>query len=323
MSRDPAAESFRTRLMEPKDWSDVARLIYLSLNVWTERNRGFKPVQDDWQTMLVFPRVYESLDPNCCVLVEEIESGRIAGSCFFHPRPTHVALGILNTHPDFFGRGVASRLLKYVVDFTEKEGKPLRLVSGATNLDSFSLYSRAGFVPTCFFQDLTFKVPEEGVAVQTQPGCTLRDMTEDDVPAVVALEKELVGIDRERDYRFFLKNEGGIWHAGVLVGPSGTVDGFMISVKDPGSNMLGPGLARTEEQGIALVRHELNFHRGRSPIWLVPARARTLLRAMYDLGARNCDLHVSQLLDKTKTVEGLGFEAPAGIVFPTFLPETG
>ncbi|MDR0609768.1 MAG: hypothetical protein LBG58_06640 [Planctomycetaceae bacterium] len=52
--------------------------------------------------------VYESLDPNCCVLVEEINSKRIAGSCFFHPRPRHVSLGILNTRPDFFGNGVAS-----------------------------------------------------------------------------------------------------------------------------------------------------------------------------------------------------------------------
>ncbi len=322
MSQNVSAAPFQTRLMEPKDWDDVARLIHLSLNVWTEKNRGFKPISGDWQTMLVFPRVYEGLDPNCCVLVDETASGRIAGSCFFHPRPTHVALGILNTHPDFFGRGVASMLLKYVIDFTGKQGVPLRLVSGTTNLDSFSLYSKAGFVPTCFFQDLTLKVPESGFTVQPPSGCVLRDMVSDDVPAVVALEKELVGIDRERDFRFFLENEGGIWHSSVLVGPGG-VDGYLVSVKDPGSNMLGPGAARTEEQGVALIRHELNFHRGLSPIWLVPARARTILQAMYDLGAKNCDLHVSQVLDKTKTVEGMGFEAPTGIVFPTFLPESG
>ena len=309
--------------MTPRDHDEVARLIYHSLNEWTEKNRGFKPVQGTWETMLLFPRVYEGLDPNCCVLVEEIATGRIAGSCFFHPRSTHVALGILNTHPDFFGRGVASILLRYVIDVAERENKPLRLVSGTTNLDSFSLYSRAGFVPTCLFQDMTLKVPAEGIPVDLPPGVVVREATENDVPAMVALEREILGIEREKDYRFFLENDGGIWHVGVLTGIGGELEGFLVSVNDPGSNMLGPGVARTEEQAECLVRYELNRHRGRSPVWLIPSHARQLLDAMYALGAKNCDLHVSQIRDKNRNVESLGFDVPRGIVFPTFMPETG
>lgn len=307
--------SFCTRLMVQADWDEVARLIHQSLNVWYEKNRGFKLVSGSWETMRVFPRIYESLDPNCCVLAEETNSGRIAGSCFFHPRPRHVSLGILNTHPDFFDNGVASLLLRYVINIAEQQNKPLRLVSGATNVDSFSLYNKAGFVPTCFYQDMIFSVPKNGLAADIPQGMLIRDAAETDIPAIVRLELELTGIEREQDYRYFLKNKDGIWHSSVLFGVSGQLDGVLVSVNDPGSNMLGPGVVRTEEQGIALIRSELNQHRGCSPVWLVPSRCRTLVNAMYDFGAKNCDLHISQ-------VRGTEFPQ-TGIIFPTFMPETG
>ena len=93
-------QTFETRLMHADDWDEVARLIHVSLNEWYERNRGFRLVNGGWETMLIFPRVYEALDPGCCVLVEETTSKNIAGSCFFHLRSTHIALGIMNTHPN-------------------------------------------------------------------------------------------------------------------------------------------------------------------------------------------------------------------------------
>ena len=307
--------TFETRLMRVGDWNEVARLIHSSLNIWYEKNRGFRLVSGGWETMLVFPRVYEALDPGCCVLVEETSSKRIAGICFFHPRSTHVALGIMNTHPDFFGNGVASRMLKYIIDDAARRKLPVRLVSGATNVDSFSLYNKVGFVPTRFFQDMTVKVPQEGFDVAAPPGWTFRDATADDIPKMVALEKELSHIEREKDYRFFLRNDGGIWHTSVLTGSNGDLGGFLVSVNDPGSNMLGPGVARDETLAAALVRGELNFHRGCSPIWLVPSCSRSLVEAMYALGAKNCELHITQVLGD--------YTPETGIVFPTFMPETG
>jgi hypothetical protein len=72
---------------------------------------------------------------------------------------------------------------------------------------------------------------------------------------------------------------------------------------------------RTEEQAAALVRFELNHHCGLSPVWLIPSRCRKLVEAMYALGAKNCELHITQ-------VRGTEFPQ-SGIVFPTFMPETG
>lgn len=307
--------SFETRLMLASDWSEVAQLILVSLNVWYEKNRGCRLVNAGWETMLVFPRVYESLDPGCCVLVEETNSKRIAGSCFFHPRSTHVALGILNTHPDFFGKGVASRMVRYVIDEVAQRKLPVRLVSGATNVDSFSLYNRAGFMPTRFFQDMMVKVPQDGFDVAAPSDWTLREAIPDDIPQIVALERELSHIEREKDYRFFLRNDGNIWHMSVIVGASGQIGGFLASVNDPGSNMLGPGVARDEALAAALVRGELNHHRGHSPIVLIPSCSRSLVNAVYALGAKNCELHISQVFGD--------YTPETGIVFPTFMPETG
>jgi hypothetical protein len=221
----------------------------------------------------------------------------------------------MNTHPDFFGNGVASRMLRYIIDDAARRKVPVRLVSAATNVDSFSLYNKAGFVPTRFFQDMTVKVPEAGFDVALPPGWTLRDATTDDIPQIVALEKELSHIEREKDYHFFLRNDGSIWHASVLVSAEGQLGGFLVSVNDPGSNMLGPGLARNETLAAALVRGELNFHRGCSPVWLVPSCSRTLVDAMYAIGAKNCELHITQVLGD--------YTPESGIVFPTFMPETG
>ena len=307
--------NFSLRTMLQNDWDETAKLIRASLNVWYQKNRGFELVPGPWETMLVFPRVYEALDPGCCVLAVDNESGRIAGSCFYHPRPTHVALGIMNVHPDFFGHRVSPLLLRYVIDFARSRKLPLRLVSSLMNLDSFSLYNKAGFKPIQIFQDMILEVPQGGIPYEVPSGWTLRDMVADDVPAVAALERELCGVDREHDFRFFVENRDSIWGASVLFGPDGKLEGFLVSVCDPGSNMLGPGVVRTESAGRLLILRELNRYRGRKPVWLVPSDRSELLAEMYALGAKNCEIHVSQILD--------GNPNPlSGIVFPTFMPET-
>lgn len=303
------------RIMRSDDWNNVADLIYKSLNTWYLKNRGFELVTGPVDSMLVFPREYELLDPGCCVVAEDEESGRLTGSCFFHIRPTHVALGILNVHPEFFGQKVASGLVRYVIEVAEKHGLPLRLVSSAMNLDSFNLYNRYGFVPTIFFQDMLVTVPEGGFEASLPPGMAIRSAEEEDVPEMVALEEELYSLNREKDFRFFLKNTTGIWHMSVLIDETtGRMEGFTASVCDPGSHMIGPGIARTQEQMAALITTELSRYPGETFVWLVPSNCKELSRAMYDLGAKNCELHIGQVR---------GEYVPAqGVVLPSFMPET-
>ncbi|MCL2622132.1 MAG: GNAT family N-acetyltransferase [Planctomycetaceae bacterium] len=303
------------RRMEAKDWNEVAELVYDSTNAWYQKYRGFHIFTGPKTSTLVFCRTYEALDPGWTVVAEDTANGRLAGSCFIHPRPTHFSLGIMNSHPDYSGQGVAAKMLKYITDIADAEGKPVRLVSSSMNLESFSLYSRAGFVPRLFFQDLTLKIPESGISYETPAGYTIRPAIQNDAPQIAALEKELYGIEREKDFRYFIDNPDGVWHISVLVGPGGKIDGYLASIADPGSTMLGPGIMRTEEQAIALICAELHHHRGRQQTWLVPAKFQKVVQAMYKLGAKNCELHFAQQRG------GEWFE-PQGVVMPTFMPET-
>ena len=196
------------RAMRAEEWDAVAALIFTSTNGWYRRNlnRTCWP-GDDPAVCRLFPEVYEALDPGC-TLVAEID-GQLAGSCFYHPRETHLSLGIMNASEDFAGKGVARALLEEIV---ERAGTlPVRLVSSALNLDSYSLYTRAGFAPFALFQDMCFPA----TATPPPPGDSVRPATLDDVEAMTALEEEISGIRRPGDYRHFIENAAGIWSVSV------------------------------------------------------------------------------------------------------------
>jgi len=289
------------------EWDEVAELIFCSTNEWYQRNlgRGCFPGSDS-SICRIFPEVYEILDSGCC-LVAEI-NGELAGSCFYHPRETHFSLGIMNASSKYAGQGVAKRLLAGVVE--KAKGLPVRLVSSAMNLDSYSLYTRMGFVPTALYQDMVFP---EGKTLPLSNE-EVREAVLEDVDDLVLLEEEISGIRRRRDFVHFIENEDGIWR-GYVLETEGVIRGFLFSVDHPGSRMLGPGVMRDDEIACALIARALIDFDGPSPLMLIPAEG-GLVERLYAHGARNCELHVSQQL-------GGSAQVPKGIVMPTFMPETG
>jgi len=308
-------DNLNLRSMRADEWDRVAELICHSTNRWYQACNKPLIFPHGPSSCRLFCETYEDLDPGCCVVAEDTATGALLGSCFYHPRETHLSLGIMNSHPDAFGRGVAVQLLRYVTDFADRQGQPVRLISSAMNLDSFSLYNRNGFVPRLVFQDMYVQVPADGLKQTTPLDSRVRDATLADVPAMVVLEEELVGIRREKDYRYFNENRRGVWHTSVIENGRGGIDGFLVSIFHPGSNMLGPGIMRTEEQAAALILRELNQHRGRSPVFLLPVESSGLVKTVYSWGARNCEIHFAQCRGE--------FRRPTGILMPTFMPETG
>ena len=79
--------------------------------------------------------------------------------------------------------------------------------------------------------------------------------------------------------------------------------------------MLGPGVTREESQAVALIHTELNQHKGRSPILLVPVNCGELVAQLYQWGGRNTEMHGAQSFGPATDANG--------VVMPTFLPETG
>ncbi|NIP93948.1 MAG: GNAT family N-acetyltransferase, partial [Akkermansiaceae bacterium] len=209
------------------------------------------------------------------------------------------------------GRGVARELLAEII--RRADGKPVRLVSSAMNLDSYSLYTRAGFVPREMYQDM-FLPADRPRPAPPERAASVREAAPGDVPAMVALEEEVSGIRRAKDFRFFVENELKVWRTFVLDGPEG-IEGFLVSIDHPGSCMLGPGVMRSEEAALALIHVQLGAMPERQPVFLVPARAAKLVAGLYRWGARNCEFHLAQVLGEAKEF--------AGISMPTFMPETG
>jgi GNAT superfamily N-acetyltransferase len=301
------------RNMTKADRGEVSELIHLSTNYWYQTHGRAPIFSGDPARTAVFFDVYEALDPGCGVVAIH-PNGRLIGSCFYHPRETHVSLGIMNSHPSYAGCGVARALLEWIIRFAERKGNPVRLVSSAMNLDSFSLYTRAGFVPRCAYQDMFLAVPKGGLKGRPLGLNRVRPARLDDTPAIARLEMEIAGIRREKDYRHFIRNRAGFWHASVFEGDGGRVDGFCASSAHPGCNMVGPGFARGPREAAALLWAELDRQRGRTPVFLVPVDCAPLVRMAYGWGARNCELHFSQ-------VRG-AFQPFRGVNLPTFLPET-
>jgi GNAT superfamily N-acetyltransferase len=195
---------YEFRQMRPNEQHDVASLIRESTNCWYEANGRAAIFTGEQSSTKLFCDVYEALDPGCCLLAVVKETGQIAASCFYHSRLTHVSIGIMNVHPGHFGKGLARQLLDRIVRLSDEQNKPMRLVSSAMNLDSFSLYTRGGFMPRQIFQDMTLAIPEEGLAERAIPGIhRVRDAHLDDLQNIVQLEQELCFIEREKDHRFF------------------------------------------------------------------------------------------------------------------------
>ena len=222
------SDQFILRRATEKDYPAVKDLIFDSTNDWYQKNFKKNVFGGNSDACSIFIDVYESLDPGCCVVAEDLKTGKLAGSCFFHPRETHLALGIMNAHPDYFGMGVAKMILKEILSIASEKKLPVRLVSSAMTLDSFSLYTKVGFVPQMTFQDMTLNVPLSGLEQEPPEGThSVRDATLDDVCAIADLEFELNGIRREKDYEFFTINESGHWGVAVFESANGKIEGFL------------------------------------------------------------------------------------------------
>ena len=307
--------NFTIRAAKATDRSEIAGLICASLNCWYVAHGGSAIFPGGPADADVFFDVYNALEPGNCVVAEDASNGRLAGSCFYHPRPTHVSLGIMNVHPDYFGQGIARRLLQFIIDFTDNGGYPaLRLISSAGNLDSFSLYNRAGFFPRAVYQDMVLDVPASGLK-HAVPGMNrIRTAVEGDAPRMVALERAVSGVERGGDYAFCIRNQNGFWRASVYQTDAGEIAGYMIASTHRALNILGPSVAVSDEVAAALLLNELDHHRGRTPLFILPTDHPQLVQQAYSWGARNVELHVCQ-------VRG-AFQPFQGVVLPTFLLET-
>ncbi len=300
------------RSMKANEWDEVGKLIFISTNTWYEQNGKAAVFNCSPEDLRFFCEVYEALDPDCC-LVAEI-NGKIAASCFYHPRPSHYSLGIMCVHPEFYGRGLAGKILNKIIALAQKANKPLNLISSAMNLDSYSLYNKAGFVPGNFYQDMIIPVAENGCDFSEEELAGIRKANFNDIPVMVELEKEIHGQDHGKDLQYIISDSSASWNCHIIE-TRGSVQGFLCSVKHPSANIIGLGAVRDSQSSLALIKSHLNYYKGQSPLIIVQAREKSLVQELLNMKARNVELHVTQTISISPP------KPVNGIVLPTFMPE--
>ena len=306
------------RPLKNDDVSEHADLLYSSFNSWYWKHGwgkdyfGCSP-----QETSIFYEIYNDLTPGCNIAAFDNKTGRMMGSCFYHPREHHVSLGIMSVHPNDSGRGVGRQLVNYILDYTkDNDYKSCRLVSSAINMDSFSLYNRAGFIPRVTYQDMIINVSKDGLGdIRVKGEENIREAEISDIEKMGDLEMEISGIRREIDYRYAIENPRGALHASIYENNQNGIEGFMISVKHPALNMLGPCVARSEEVAIALIRKTIDRFNGTWVLFSIPMDKRKMVEKMYSWKAINVETHLKEVWG-----EYPGFN---GISMPSFLPETG
>ena len=315
VAEEKIVEDIMLREMVASDKLEVAELICISHNTWYQLHAFPAPFGGGPKSTELFFDAYEALDGSYGVVAENARSRRLAGLSFYHVRPTHVSVGMMSVHPNYFKRGVGKALLRYITDIADRQSKPVRLISSALNLDSFSLYTRAGFIPRHFYQDILIKVPGDGFMDPQSESTSIRNGADSDIPEIVNLEYEISSIRRENDYHHLIENREGFWHASVLEDNKGYLNGFMVSCGHPDLYMLGPGIARTQNQALSLILAELNIYRGRTVLLLVPADCDVIVHRLYELGGRNNELHLCQVRGSFKPFNG--------VFMPTYILESG
>ncbi|MDH4322325.1 MAG: GNAT family N-acetyltransferase, partial [Desulfobulbaceae bacterium] len=222
------------RPLTHEDVTEHADLLYVSFNFWYWKHGWCR----DYFTCnphdtAIFYNIYTDLSPGCSVAAFEPASGRMMGSCFYHPREHHVSLGIMSVHPNYLGKGVGRALVNHITDYIDNNGyKAGRIASSAINMDSFSLYNRSGFIPRVVYQDMVLTVPQKGLTAPPVAGQErVRKATLADVDGMGELEMVVSHIRREQDYRYAIENPRRVLQASVYENDQQGIDGFMISVK--------------------------------------------------------------------------------------------
>ena len=296
------------------EYDDAAELIHDSTNQWTLKASGkvaFNCLPTDCR---LFPDMYDVTDYGECIAAYDIDSGRLVGTCYLHPRDTHIGVGIVNTAPDIAGSGVASTMIRDACQIADAACLPLRLLSSASNMDSYSLYHRAGFTTRTVFQDIHFCVTAHLLDSPSSPSTMgIRLATLDDVSAITDLEKRLTGIVRPQDWSYLI-GHGIPFQVLLIEGPGAILMGVLNATNHPANCTLGPAVAVSEAAMSSLLFASLPFVMDRTVLVLAAPTAQYLCNLLYQWGGRNTDIHLLQVRGE--------YTEPLGVQLMSFLPES-
>lgn len=209
--------------VSPMEIADVPKLHELSIGVgWPHR-------PEDWALVIGLGQGIVARD----------EIGRVVGSAMWFPMGMdHAAIGMVITSPRLQEHGAGRWLMGHIFDQVGARGKVLNATRAA-----YRLYISLGFMP------LSPSFQHNGVVTGLAPSPrTARVLDEADRPFVHALDTAAMGIARpEVIERLLALSEGRV------ITRDGQVTGFALCRKFGRGHVVGPVVAETEEDAIALV----------------------------------------------------------------------
>lgn len=218
---------------------DVPHLHELSISVaWPHR-------PEDWALAIRHGHGFVARD--------EIE--RLVGSAMWFPLgETHAAVGMVITSPRLQVQGTGRWLMELVMDKTGARG----LVLNATR-PAYRLYISLGFMPLSpvFQHNGEVTVAPDPRQLPVLPGASIRPVAPEDRAAVLALDLAAFGLDRTA----VLNDVFDLSH-GTVLERGGAVTGFALCRKFGRGHVIGPVVASSEEEVLALIAPIVTGHVG-------------------------------------------------------------
>jgi GNAT superfamily N-acetyltransferase len=195
---------------------------------------------DYWRVILSSGRVYGLVGP---------DRDLIGCTAIFDYGPTWAAIGVVVVKPDYQGKGFSTRLMDTAVAGLGPETPPLTLISTPEGLP---VYKSRGFeqISKC---SVLVRPGEASAAPPPQmPGYRFRPVSEDNIQDVISFDREMSGVDRSQVLYTFQS----FWKSAICLyeEATGAICGYAFSYERPIKNIIGPVVATTADQAVALVQ---------------------------------------------------------------------
>jgi len=269
----------------------VAAVITRAFNTVNARY-GYPSEFSEPSVSALMSRYYLSQDPEGCLVAER--DGSICGSVFGRRRGDHVSVGPVSVDPACQAIGVGRRMMQALFDLYP-DAASFRLTQAAFNKESFSLYSKTGFIAAEPLLRLE-RPPAPVTPEEDEPH--VRVVTAENAPLVADLDRRLTGTERERE----LPTHFGMGRVYVYGGDTG-IQGYLATMPTPGPTFLGPAVAHSEAQLGALIRAALRAAGSRPSGLHLPARFASTIDECYRLGFRLFSLETFMVRGQWQTPE--------------------
>jgi len=210
--------------LSPMTVEDVPLLHELSIGVsWPHRPK-------DWELLISLGEGFVARDP----------IGRILGSAMWFPMGHRLAsIGMVITSPRLQDHGAGRWLMHHILDRVASRGKVLSATKAA-----YRLYLSLAFEP----RQTVYQ--HQGIVTKLPDGPTsARPSRKEDIEAIIALDAAAYGADRSPVFERILPVSEG-----TVIERAGRVRGFALRREFGRGHVVGPVVAETEEDAIALIR---------------------------------------------------------------------